>query len=475
MPDRSPPLALLDALRAVVGPAGLLTGLADTAPYCQDWRGLYRGRTPAVVRPGSTAEVAAVVRLLRARGVAVVPQGGNTGLVGGATPDESSGQVVLSLARMGRVRAVDPIDMTLTIEAGASWRAAQEAAEAAGCTLPLSIGSEGTAQVGGVLATNAGGNMTVRHGNARELALGLEVVLADGQIWDGLRSLRKDNTGYSLRHLFVGAEGTLGIITAAVLRLVPRPTEMAVALCSLPNVAAALDLFRRLQRDDVSAVQAFEYMSGAGMELVLRHIPGTVLPLASPAAHFTLVELATSRAAGGLREALEAVLEAALADGVVLDAVLAESETQRQAIWRLREEHTEAQRLAGASVKNDVSVPVSRVPELIGRATAACEALVPGIRSVPFGHLGDGNIHMNLSQPEGADPAMFLARAPAIMGAVNAVVRELGGSFSAEHGIGQLKPGMMEAWRGGAELDTMRRIKRALDPLGLMNPGKVLP
>ncbi len=475
MPDTLPAPALLDALTAIVGPSGLLTDAADTAAYCVDWRGLYQGRTPAVVRPGSTAELAAVVRLCAARGVALVPQGGNTSMVAGATPDEGGGQLVLSLSRLNRVRGVDPVDMTLTIEAGAPWRTAQDAAEAARCLLPLSIGSEGTAQVGGILSTNAGGNNTVRYGNARDLVLGLEVVLPDGQIWDGLRSLRKDNTGYCLRQLFVGAEGTLGVITAAVLRLAPRPTEIEVALCALPSAEAALDLFSRFRRDDPAAVQAFEYMSGAGMDLVLRHIPGIALPLAGPAKHYALVELATPRAGAGLREGMERVLEAALEDGIVLDAALAESEAQRRAIWKLREEHPEAQKRGGASVKNDVSVPVSRVPALIARATAACEALIPGARVVPFGHLGDGNIHFNLSQPEGADPAAFLARSHDIMDTVNAVVRDLGGSFSAEHGVGRVKLYMMADWRGGAELDAMRRIKAALDPLGIMNPGKVLP
>lgn len=465
---------LLAALQAIVGDRGLLTAASDTAPYCEDWRRLYRGATPAVVRPADTAEVAAVIRLCASRGVAVVPQGGNTSMVGGATPSEDGSQVVLSLSRMGRVRAADPLDMTLTIEAGATWAAAQDAAAAEGCLLPLSISSEGTAQVGGILSANAGGNNTLRYGNARDLVLGLEVVLPDGQVWDGLRALRKDNTGYCLRQLFVGAEGTLGVITAAVLKLAPRPVETEVALCAVPSAAAASELFRRFQRHDPAAIQAFEYMSGAGMEFVLRHIPGAALPLSEPSPHYALVELATPRLGAGLREALETVLERALEDEVVTDAALADSGAQRQAIWKLREEHAEAQKREGASVKNDVSVPVSRVPELIEQATAACEALIPGMRAVPFGHLGDGNIHFNLAQPVGWDGAAFLARDHEIMDAVNGVVRGLGGSFSAEHGVGRLKGYMMADWRGGAELDAMRRIKAALDPGGLMNPGKVL-
>ena len=481
MPDTSPPdtaqpgAALLAAIRAVVGDRGLLTDPADTDPYAQDWRRLYVGHTPAVVRPASTAELAAVVRLCARAGVSLVPQGGNTSMVGGATPDADGSQLILSLSRLNRVRDIDPVDMTLTIEAGATLKAAQTAAADAGCLLPLSISSEGSAQIGGVLATNAGGNNTVRYGNARDLVLGLEVVLADGEIWNGLRRLRKDNTGYCLRQLFVGSEGTLGIITAAVLKLAPRPRELAVALCAVPSPDAALDLFTRFQAHDPASVQAFEYMSGEGVQFVIRHIQGAVLPLAEPAAHYALIELATPRTNAGLRASLEQVLEGALNDGIVSDAAIAESDAQRAAIWRLREEHSEAQKREGASVKNDVSVPVSKVPELIRRATIACEALIPGIRAVPFGHMGDGNIHFNLEQPPGADPAWFLAQDHAIMDTVNDVVRALDGSFSAEHGVGQLKPYMMPDWRGGAELAVMQRIKAALDPRGIMNPGKVLP
>ncbi len=480
MPDTMPPPpalppALRDALGALLGPRGLLSEPADLAPHLADWRGLYRGRSPALLRPATTAELAAAVRLCAAAGLAMVPQGGNTSMVGGATPDEGGGQVVVSLARMNRIRDLDPVDMTMTAEAGVVVKAAQEAAEQAGCLFPLSFGGEGTAMVGGVLSTNAGGNTTVRYGNARELMLGLEVVLPDGQVWNGLRRLRKDNTGYALRHLFVGAEGTLGVITAAVLRLFPRPRTTEVALCAVADEDAALALFRRFRDRDETAVRAFEYLSGAGMDLTLRHIEGAALPLAAPAAHYALVDLASSSPDAGLRALMEAVLEAALEAGEVLDAALAESEAQRAAVWRLREEHPEAQKRAGASVKNDVSVPVSKVPELIRRASEACRALIPGIRPVPFGHMGDGNIHMNLQQPEGMDPAAFLDRAHDIMETVNAVVRELDGSFSAEHGIGRLKTDMMEGWRGGAELDLMRRIKAAVDPGALMNPGKLLP
>jgi FAD/FMN-containing dehydrogenase len=476
MPDDQPqPAGLLDRLQALLGPSGLLSAPEDLAPHLTDWRGLYRGSAPCLLRPASTAELAEAVRLCAAAGVALVPQGGNTSMVGGATPDASGAQILVSLARLNRVRDIDPVDMTMTAEAGVVVKAAQDAAAAEGALFPLSFGGEGSATLGGVLSTNAGGNTTVRYGNARDLVLGLEVVLPDGQVWNGLRRLRKDNTGYALRHLFIGAEGTLGFITAAVLRLFPRARESEVAFCAVASEDAALALFRRFRDRDESAVRAFEYMSGAGVELVLCHIAGAALPVEARADHYALVDLASSRPDAGLRGMMEAVLEEALEAEEVLDAAIGGSEAQRAALWRIREEHPEAQRLAGASVKNDVSVPVSRTPELMRRCSEALRALVPGSVPVPFGHLGDGNIHMNLSQPEGMAPAEFLARGHEIMDAVNAVVRDLGGSPSAEHGIGRLKAGMLEAWRGGAELDLMRRIKAAIDPAGLMNPGKLFP
>lgn len=477
MPDTvlPPTNALLDAIRAVVGDRGMLTNPTDTASYSEDWRRLYKGRTQAVIRPADTRELAEVVRICAASGTPIVPQGGNTSMVGGAVPAEDGSELILSTARMIRIRDLDPVDMTLTIESGVTLKAAQLAAADAGCLLPLSISSEGSAQIGGVLAVNAGGNNTVRYGNARDLVLGLEVVLPDGTIWNGLRKLRKDNTGYCLRQLFVGSEGTLGIITAAVLKLVPQPREIAVAFCGVESPKAALDLFTRFQAHDAATINAFELMSGLGTAFVLKHIPGTTLPLLQPTPFYVLVELATPRPNSGLRQSMEDVLEKALTDGIVIDAVVAESDAQRAAIWRLREEHSEGQKREGASVKNDVSVPVSKVPEFIRKATIACETLIPGIRAVPFGHMGDGNIHFNLEQPVGSDPTWFLDQDHPLMDVVNEVVREFDGSFSAEHGIGKLKPYMMPDWRGGAELALMQRIKAALDPMGLMNPGKVLP
>ncbi len=476
MPHKPPPTAaLLGAIRTVVGDRGMLTDPTDTEPYAGDWRRLYQGRTSAVIRPGTTDELAAVIGLCAAAGTPVVPQGGNTSMVGGAVPDENGSELIVSTARLNRIRDLDPADMTLTVEAGVTLKAAQTAAAEQGCLLPLSISSEGTAQIGGVLATNAGGNNTVRYGNARDLVLGLEVVLPDGTIWNGLRRLRKDNTGYCLRQLFTGSEGTLGIIAAAVLKLVPRPKEVAVALCGVDSPDAALTLFTRFQTYDAASVSAFELMSGLGTEFVLKHIPGAVLPLESAAPFYVLAELASPRPGAGLRGMLEQILEQALTDGTILDAAIAASEAQRSAIWRLREEHSEAQKREGASIKNDVSVPVSKVPAFIRQATAACHALMPGVRVVPFGHMGDGNIHFNLEQPAGSDAAWFLAQDHAIMDTVNAVVRAYDGSFSAEHGIGKLKPYMMPDWRGGAELALMQRIKAAIDPAGIMNPGKLLP
>ncbi|MEO3470283.1 FAD-binding oxidoreductase [Roseomonas sp. CAU 1739] len=475
MPDTTPPDGLLADLIALLGPAGVLTDAADIAPSLSDWRSLYQGKALAVLRPANTDQVAACVKLCVAAGIPIVPQGGNTSMVGGATPTEDGHSVVLSLARMNRIRALDPVDMTMTAEAGVVLKAAQDAAADADCLFPLSLGAEGTATIGGVLSTNAGGNTTVRYGNARELMLGLEVVLPDGQVWNGLRRLRKDNTGYALRHLFVGAEGTLGIVTAATLRLFARPRANEVLFCSVRDEDAALAVFQRFRTVDETAIRAFEYMSGVGVDFAVKHIPGVTLPVAERADHYILVDLASTRADADLQGLAEQVLGAAMEEGEVIDAVVSGSEARRASLWRIREEHPEAQRKEGASVKNDVSVPVSKVPELIRRASAACIALIPGTRPVPFGHMGDGNIHMNLEQPEDMDGAAFLARSHDIMDTVNAVVRDLDGSFSAEHGIGRLKTDMMEDWRGGAELDAMKRIKAALDPAGLMNPGKVLP
>jgi len=466
---------LRSALVSIVGEKGCLFDPADTAAYCIDWRQLQRGSTPAVVRPANTEEVAAVVRLCTSRRIPIVPQGGNTNMVIGATPSPAGNEIVLTLSRMNKIRHLDPVDLTLTVDAGATLKAAQEAALAEGCMVPLSMGSEGSAQIGGMLSTNAGGNNTLRFGNARDMVLGLEVVLPDGSIWNGLRRLRKDNTGYCLRQLFVGAEGTLGIITAAVLKLVPRPRSLALAFCAVSSTQAALDLLVLCRAHFHDSINAFEYMEGRVLELIRKHFPELRYPLAESAAHYAWVELADASPDANLRQKLEDLLAEAMDKGIVVDAALAGSSSERLAIWQLREEVTDAQQREGASIKNDVTVPVSKTPEFIARATAECERQFPGIRVMAYGHLGDGNTHFNLTVPAGGDNAAFKERTHEVQAVVNEVVRQFDGSFSAEHGIGALKPYMMEKWRGGAELDTMRKIKQAVDPLGIMNPGKVLP
>ena len=465
---------LRSALIEIVGPQGCLFDPSDTAPYREDWRQLYEPCQAVVVRPASTQEVAAVVRLCAERRIPVVPQGGNTSLVAGATPVKD-GEIILSLGRMNKIRELDAVDLTLTTDAGVTLKAAQEAAAAADCMLPLSMGSEGSAMIGGMLSTNAGGNNTVRFGNARDLVLGLEVVLPDGQIWNGLRRLHKDNTGYCLRQLFVGAEGTLGIITAAVLKLAPAPRDIAVAFGSVPSVQSALDLFVFCRRRQADAIQAFEYLGAKVVNMVLKHFPDIHLPLSHPAEHYVMIELASPAPNSGMREKLEEMLGQAADKGLLLDAALAGTAAERRAMWHLREEMTDAQKREGVSIKNDVSVPVSKVPEFIVQAQEACERRFPGIRVVAFGHMGDGNTHFNLLVPVGGDPVAFMKQDHAVMDTVNEIVRKFDGSFSAEHGVGRIKPYMVESWRGGAELDTMRRIKAALDPLGIMNPGKMLP
>lgn len=468
--DRS---GILARLVAALGPGGVLAEAADMAPFGTDWRGLFHGVPFCVLRPANAEGVSLAVEICGAAGLGIVPQGGNTSLVGGATPDASGRQVVLSLARMNRVRAIDTIDMTMTVDAGLVVRQAQDAAMEAGCLFPLSFGGEGSAMIGGVLSTNAGGNNTVRFGNARELMLGLEVVLPDGRIWDGLRALRKDNTGYALRQLFVGAEGTLGIITGAVLKLVPRPRRDVLAFCAIRDADAALALFRRFRDADEGCVRAFEYMSGASVELVLRHIAGATLPLAAPANHYVIVDLISWRADEILRALAEEVLGEALEAGDVLDATIAETVAQQRTIWRLREEMAEAQMREGDAVRNDVSVPVSRVPDFLREAEAACLRVLPGLRPIPFGHIGDGNVHMNLLAPPGLSREAFMARTSELYAAVNEVAKEMGGSFSAEHGVGQLKADLLPGWKGEVEFDLMRRVKLAIDPEGRLNPGKV--
>lgn len=473
MPAAAVPERVIQALKAAVGPKGWIADEADKAPYLVDARELYRGRTPLVLRPASTEEVAAVVRICDDAGVGIVPQGGNTGYVGGSVPGEGGGEVLVSLGRMRRVRAIDPLDYTITVEAGCVLAEVQQAAEAAGRLFPLSLAAEGSCQIGGNLSTNAGGTAVLRYGNARDLVLGLEVVLPDGTVWDGLRRLRKDNRGYDLKQLFLGAEGTLGIITAAVLKLFPRPKERCTAFVAVADPSAATRLLARFREASGDAVTSFEYLHRACLDLVLQHLSDSTDPFEQAYEHYVLVELGSGER-DGLRELTEGMLAEALEAGEVLDAVIAASEAQGGRLWALREGIPEAQKLAGASIKHDVSVPVSRVPEFLTRATALAEQAIPGVRVAPFGHLGDGNVHFNLTQPVTAEPAAFLAHGERITYQIHELAAALDGSFSAEHGIGRLKREELRRYKAPVELALMAALKRALDPKGIMNPGKIL-
>jgi len=462
---------LAQRLRDILGAAHVLSGEFDIAPYCTDWRGRYSGSPLCVARPGTAEQVAAVVAACAQAGSAIVPQGGNTGLVGGATP--IGGEVVISLARLNRVRAIDTDNNTMTAEAGCTLAAVQAAAAEAGRLFPLSLASEGTATIGGNLASNAGGVQVLRYGNARELCLGLEVVLPDGRVWNGLRALRKDNTGYDLKHLFIGAEGTLGIITAAVLKLFSPPRSTATAWVGLPSPHAAVALLTRLRETIGGRVTAFELIGRPALDLVLRHVPASRDPLPAPAPWQTLIEVSDTMESD-LAAPLEAVLLAALDAGAASDAVVARSNAQARALWALRENIAAAQKIEGISIKHDISLPVSRIPEFVARCDAALAADFPGVRIVCFGHLGDGNLHYNQSKPGGQDNAGFIAQTAAVNRIVHDLVHTLEGSISAEHGLGQLKRAEILRYKSPTEMDMMRAIKRALDPCGRMNPGKIL-
>jgi len=462
---------LLAAVAGRIGPAHVLTDPADMAPYLHEERGLYAGTAPAVLRPGSTEEVAFIVAACAQADVPIVPQGGNTGLVGGQMP---FGEMLVSLQRLDRIRNVDPVDMTMTVEAGCILDRIHEAAEAAGCLFPLHIASQGSCRIGGNLASNAGGTAVLRYGNARELVLGLEVVLADGRVWNGMKRLRKNNAGYDLKSLFLGTEGTLGIITAAVLKLFPQPAQRATAFLAVPDPAAALALLKRLRGEAGDALTTFELMAGFGVETVLAHMPGTVRPFRDQYDWYVLAELSAPTRAFDLAALMEESLGAAMEAGEVVDAVIAASEAQAAALWRLREDMSEAQKHEGGSIKHDVSVPVSRVPEFLERALAACTAMLPGLRPCPFGHVGDGNIHFNLSQPVGMEKAAFLGMWEAFNRAVHDIVVDMDGSIAAEHGIGILKREELAHYADAVGLELMHRVKAALDPAGLLNPGKVI-
>lgn len=466
--------AFFTELTNAVGAKAVLTAAEDLSPHLQEMRGLYLGDAPCVVKPASTEEVAAVVKICAAHGMAIVPQGGNTGLVGGGIPITSDKAIVLSLSRMNRIRNIDAANYTMTVEAGCILQNIQAAADEADRLFPLSLGAEGTCQIGGNLSTNAGGINVLRYGNARDLVLGLEVVLPDGQIWNGLRALRKDNTGYDLKHLFVGGEGTLGIITAAVLKLFAKPRDRVTAFAAVPSPAAAVELLGRCRTISGEAVSSFELIPRIGVESSVKHVAGVTDPLEQAYDWYVLVDLVAGIEDGSLQETMMTVLEGAFEEELVLDATVAASEGQAAALWRIREAMVEAQKHEGGSIKHDVSVPISSVPEFLERAMAAVTARIPGIRPVPFGHIGDGNIHFNLSQPVGADKAAYIARWDEMNEIVHDIVVELGGSISAEHGIGRLKVASNAHYKSSVEIDLMKKVKAALDPAGIMNPHKVV-
>ena len=465
--------ALLDELRSLLGPAQVLCE-GDLSAWERDWRKRWHGRALAVVRPGSTDEVAQVLQACARHGISVVPQGGNTGLVGGGVPDDSGTQVLLSLGRLNRVRSIDRANLTMTVDAGMVLQSVQQAAADAGLLFPLSLAAEGSCTIGGNLATNAGGTQVLRYGNARELCLGLEVVTARGEVWHGLTGLRKDNTGYDLRDLFIGSEGTLGVITAATLKLFPQPAASLTALARCESLDDCVALLGLSQARLGAGLTGFEVMNEFSLSLVRRHFTQLAHPL-PPAPWTVLLEYADADGVDPARSRFEALLEAALAQGVIGDAAVAESLAQSAAMWHLREAIPLAQSEEGLNVKHDISVPVSAIPTFCVRTDAALRAAVPGVRLVNFGHLGDGNLHYNVQCPEGGEAGQFLAtHEPAINSIVYDAVQACGGSFSAEHGVGVLKRHEMEQRKSPVALGLMRAIKQALDPHGLLNPGRVV-
>ena len=467
--------AALDRIDAFLGPGGLLRAPEDLTGFGRDVIGLHQGRPAAVARPKTTEQVAAVVRTCRGAGLAMVPQGGNTGFCGGAVPDDSGRQIVVALAGLNRVRDIDLANDTITVEAGCTLARIQTTAAEHNRLFPVSHGGEGSSQIGGNIATNAGGNAVLRHGNMREQVLGLQVVLPDGRVWDGLRGLRKDNTGYDLKQLFIGAEGTLGIVTAAVLRLQCRPGVAVTALAAVARPADAVRLLRRLQGAVGETVTAFELIPRSGLDLHFAHVGAVREPFARRHDWQVLLEAQGAAAQAVLPRDIEAALAAAIDDGLVSDAVIAQSARQAAALWRYREGLAVAQVEDPGNLKNDTSVPAGAIADFIDRASAAVAGLVPGVRPIPFGHIGDGNIHFNLSRPPAMPPAAFIARWPALIEAVEEAAVALGGTISAEHGLGQLKRDTIGRYKSATELELMRRLKRTLDPDDLMNPGKVLP
>lgn len=465
----------LEPIKQALGPHGFIDGTGDMAAYLEEPRERWTGKAALVARPSSTEEVSAVVALCNQQGIGIVPQGGNTGLSGGAIPDDTGDQIILSLGRLNRLRALDPVEFTLTAEAGCILADIQTAAAEKDCLFPLSLAAEGSCQIGGNIATNAGGINVLHYGMARDLVMGLEVVLPDGQIWNGLRALHKDNTGYDLKQLFIGSEGTLGVITAAVCKLFPAPKQKATALVALSDLDASVHLFRAARAASGDRVTSFELIPRIGLEFVVAHMPNCSDPMAVACEWYALIELSSSEATADLNERLQDLLAMTLEDGLIRDAVVAASDAQAAGLWRLREFLSEAQKFEGGSLKHDVSVPVSATPDFIREAISAVQLAVPGIRPVPFGHIGDGNIHFNLSQPIGADRAAYLARRAEIGVIVNTIVAAYGGSISAEHGIGQARTDDLLRYKSPVEIDLMRAVKAAIDPNGIMNPGKVVP
>jgi FAD/FMN-containing dehydrogenase len=465
---------LTDRLAAIVGERHVITDQPETEPYIVEWRGLYRGNPAAIVRPGSVDEVASIVRLAQETATPIVPQGGNTGLVGAQVPDESGRELVISMERLDRVRDVDVSGRTATIEAGMILEKVQQLADDHDLLFPLALGSQGSCRIGGNISTNAGGTGVLAYGNTRDLVLGLEVVLANGDIWNGLSRLRKDNTGYDLKQLFIGGEGTLGLITAAVVRLYPKPRGRRVAFAGLKSPHHVLDLYRAADKGAGRSLTGFEIMPRIGLDFAVGHLDSARDPLSDPHAWYVLMEVSSNRSDADANALAEHILATALDDGTVDDAVISQSEDQAAAFWHIRHGMSESQKPHGGSIKHDVSVPVARVPDLLERAAKAVEAFMPGIRPVMFGHIGDGNIHLNVSQPVGMDKQGFLAETDRINELVHAIVLDLEGSISAEHGIGRLKQQLLEEVKSDVEIDMMRQIKRALDPNNIFSPGRMV-
>lgn len=461
---------LVEKLKSIVGAGGWKTDSAELAPHLTEWRGEVVGRTPLLVAPQTTEEVCQVVRACASAGTAIVPQGGNTGLCAGAVPDESGEQVLLSLARMNRIRDVDPLNFSMEVEAGCVLAAIQDAAQAVDRIFPLSLGAEGSCQIGGNLATNAGGVNVIRYGTARALVLGLEVVLADGTVVSGLRSLRKDTAGYDLKQLFIGSEGTLGIITAATLRLFPDPGESSTALVALSESGDAVRLLAVLRASLADRIEAFEIVSDRLFSLVEAHIPDAKVPFDVKYPWYVLIEAST----GGDAEALEHALMAAADESLLLDAIIAKNAGEARNLWRLRHSIAEAERQEGKALKHDISVPIGRMQEFLVRGDVLIAELMPDAKLLAFGHVGDGNLHYNVTLPGDCTSEAWRAAGAKLTTAIYDLVAELGGSFSAEHGVGRLKKAYLEQYRGGAELALMKRLKKTLDPQNILNPGKVI-